>query len=409
MVVTTTPRGGTIMSTKPGPGVSPSPLEKLRERFSALGDPRIERTKLHDLLEIITIAICAVICGADDWVEIEQFGNDKRAFFDKFMALPNGIPSHDTFGRVFARLNPEQFQACFLEWVQDLVRASGNQLRGVVAIDGKTLRGSRDTACGTEVKGAIQMVSAWARTNSMVLGQVKVDDKSNEIKAIPVLLKLFDLTGCIVTIDAMGCQTEIAKCITEAGADYALALKANQGTMHQEVITMVQEGLATQFKEIHHQKEQTLDKGHGRIEQRRYWLVDDEQYLDYLNSKGKWTNLKGIGIVQSERKNLLSGVVQTEIRYYLCSLGSITEFREAARGHWSIENNLHWVLDVAFREDHNRTRIDHSAHNFAILRHIALNLLKGEKSAKVGIKTKRLKCGWNEGYLLTVLLGSHPI
>ena len=389
------------------PGVSLSPLEQLRERFSALGDPRVERTKLHELLDIITIAICAVICGADDWVEIEQFGNDKRAFFDKFLVLQNGIPSHDTFGRVFARLNPEQFQACFLEWVQDLVSASGNQLRGVVAIDGKTVRGSRDTVCGKEAKGAIQMVSAWARTNSMVLGQVKVDDKSNEITAIPVLLKLFDLTGCIVTIDAMGCQTGIAKCITQAGADYVLALKANQGTMHQEVITMVQEGLANQFKEIHHQKEQTLDKGHGRIEKRRYWLVDDEVYLSYLNSKGKWTNLCGIGIVQSERK--IGGVSSLETRYYLCSVGSIGEFREAARGHWSIENNLHWVLDVAFREDHNRTRTDHSAHNFAILRHIALNLLKGEKSAKVGIKTKRLKCGWNEDYLLRVLLGPNPI
>ena len=379
-----------------------SPLEQLRERFSALGDPRVERTKLHELLDIISIAICAVICGADDWVEIEQFGNDKRAFFDRFLALPNGIPSHDTFGRVFARLNPEQFQSCFLEWVQDLVNASGEQLKGVVAIDGKTLCGSRDAPCG---KGAIQMVSAWARTNRMVLGQVKVDDKSNEIKAIPVLLKLFDLTGCIVTIDAMGCQTEIARVITEEGADYVLALKANQCAMHQEVITMVQEGLATQFKEISHQTEQTLDKGHGRIERRRYWLVDDEQYLDYLNSKGKWTNLRGIGIVQSERKIVLSGLVQKETRYYLCSVGSIAEFREAARGHWSIENDLHWVLDMAFREDHNRTRIDHSAHNFAILRHIALNLLKGEKTAKVGVKTKRLKCGWNEDYLLKVLIG----
>jgi hypothetical protein len=177
------------------------PLEQLRERFSALGDRRVERTKLHELLEIITIAICAVICGADDWVEIEQFGNDKRAFFERFLVVPNGIPSHDTFGRVFARLNPEQFQACFLEWVQDLIVASGEQLKGVIAIDGKTLCGSRDTPCG---KGAIQMVSAWARTNKMVLGQVKVDDKSNEITAIPVLLKLFDLTGCIVTIDAIG-------------------------------------------------------------------------------------------------------------------------------------------------------------------------------------------------------------
>lgn len=251
------------------------------------------------------------------------------------------------------------------------------------------------------------MVSAWARNNRMVLGQVKVDDKSNEITAIPVLLKLFDLTGCIVTIDAMGCQTEIAQCITQADADYVLALKANQGTMHQDVITMVQEGLATRFKEIRHQAEQTVEKGHGRIERRRYWLVDDEQYLDYLNHKGRWANLRSIGVVQAERE--IDGVTSSETRYYLCSVESVAELREAARGHWSIENSLHWVLDMAFREDLNRTRTDHSAHNFAILRHIALNLLKDEKTAKVGIKVKRLKCGWNEDYLLKVLLGPKPI
>ena len=381
-----------------------SPLEQLRDRFSALGDPRVERTKLHQLLDITTIAICGVICGADDWVEIEQFGNEKRPFFDKFLVLPNGIPSHDTFGRVFARINPEQFQACFLEWVQDLVKASGNKLKGVIAIDGKTLCGSRDRACG---KGAIQMVSAWARTNRMVLGQVKVDDKSNEITAIPQLLKLFDLTGCTVTIDAMGCQTEIAQVITEAEANYVLALKGNQGTMHQDVMTMVQEGLATQFKEIAHHTKQILDKGHGRIERRRYWFIDDEQYLAYLNPSGKWANLKGIGAVQSERE--ANGTKSSETRYYLCSVGTLPEFIEAARGHWSIENGLHWILDIAFREDLNRTRIDHSAHNFAILRHIALNLLKAEKTVKVGIKVKRLKCGWNEDYLLKVLLGPQPI
>lgn len=381
-----------------------NPLEQLRERFSALGDPRVERTKLHQLLDIITIAICAVICGADDWVEIEEFGNEKRAFFDKFLVLPNGIPSHDTFGRVFARINPEQFQACFLEWVQELVSASGEQLKGVVAIDGKTLCGSRDASSG---KGAIQMVSAWARSNNMVLGQVKVDDKSNEITAIPVLLKLFDLSGCIVTIDAMGCQRDIAKVITQAGADYVLSLKANQGTMHQDVITMVQEGWATQFKDIAHHTEQTTEKGHGRIERRRYWVIDDEQYLAYLNSEGRWANLKSIGVVQSERE--VGEVTSSETRYYLCSVGSVSEFMEAARGHWSIENGLHWVLDIAFREDHNRTRTDHSAHNLAILRHIALNLLKAEKSAKVGVKVKRLKCGWNEDYLLKVLLGPNPI
>lgn len=388
------------MSTKP----TLNPLQQLHERFSALGDPRLERSKLHELLDMITIAICAVICGADDWVEIEQFGNDKLPFFSKFLALPNGIPSHDTFGRVFARLNPEQFQACFLEWVQDLVCASGKALKGVVAIDGKTLCGSRDKGGG---KGAIQMVSAWAQENGLVLGQVKVDDKSNEITAIPQLLKLFDLTGCVVTIDAMGCQTEIARNITEAGADYVLSLKGNHSTMHKDVITLFDEGLVSAFKEMRCQEEETIEKGHGRIERRRYFLVDDPDYLAYLNPKGAWTNLRGIGMVQAERE--VGGVVTSEKRYYLCSVGSVREFRVAQRGHWSIENNLHWVLDVAFREDHNRTRTDHSAHNFAILRHIALNLLKGERTAKVGVKVKRLKCGWNEDYLLRVLLGPLPI
>ena len=254
------------------------------------------------------------------------------------------------------------------------------------------------------------MVSAWARSNRMVLGQVKVDDKSNEITAIPVLLKLFDLTECIVTIDAMGTQREIAQAITEAGADYVLALKANQGTMHQDVITMVQEGLATQFREIAHHTDETVEKGHGRIERRRYWLIDDEEYLAYLNSDGKWANLRSIGVVQSEREvNGVNGAKSSETRYYLCSVGTLADFQEAARGHWSIENGLHWVLDIAFREDLNRTRTDHSAHNFAILRHIALNLLKAERTAKVGIKVKRLKCGWNEDYLLKVLLGPQSI
>ena len=205
----------------------------------------------------------------------------------------------------------------------------------------------------------------------------------------------------------MGCQTEIARVITEEGADYVLALKANQCAMHQDVITMAQEGLATQFKEIAHHTKQTVDKGHGRIERRRYWFIDDAQYLAYLNPSGKWANLEGIGVVQSERE--VNGTKSSETRYYLCSVGTLSEFMEAARGHWSIENSLHWILDIAFREDQNRTRTDHSAHNFAILRHIALNLLKAEKSAKVGIKVKRLKCGWNEDYLFKVLLGPQPI
>lgn len=383
-----------------------SPLEQLRRRFSALEDPRVERTKLHQLMDIVTIAICAAICGADDWTEIELFGESKLEFFKSFLPVPNGIPSHDTFNRVFARLDPEQFRECFLGWVQDLVctSVSNGHIEGVVAIDGKSLCGSRSTASGT---GPIQMVSAWAQANQMVLGQVKVDDKSNEITAIPVLLKLLDLEGCIVTIDAMGCQTQVASAITETGADYVLALKGNHLTMHQDVITTFNEGLATRFKEISHQSFETVEKGHGRIETRHYYLVDDPLYMSYLESYEKWPNLRSIGMVQAQRK--IGEVVSTEERYFLCSVASVKEFARAARGHWSIENSLHWVLDVAFREDLNRTRTDHSAENFAILRHIALNLLKAEKSLKVGVKAKRLKCGWSHDYLLKVLLGPQPI
>jgi predicted transposase YbfD/YdcC len=379
-------------------------MEHLRARFAGLDDPRVERTKLHQLLDVITIAICAVICGADDWVEIELFGNSKRNFFEQFLALPNGIPSHDTFNRVFARLNPQQFQECFLEWVQYLIRTSSGQIKGVVSIDGKRVCGSRDSANG---KGPIQMVSAWAHSNHMVLGQVKVTDKSNEITAIPVLLKLLDLEGCIVTIDAMGCQTEIAGAITDAGADYVLSLKGNHSIMHQDVITTFNEAVDSQFKEMRHQTYQTVEKGHGRIETRRYFLIDDPFYVRYLQSYERWPNLRSIGMVEAERE--VEGVVSKERRYYLCSLLCVKEFAHAARGHWGIENGLHWVLDVAFREDHNRTRTDHSAHNFALLRHIALNLLKQEKTLKVGVKAKRLKCGWDHDYLLKVLLGPNPI
>lgn len=391
------------------PQIESGPMQRLSSRFAALEDPRVERTKLHQLIDIITIAVCAVICGADDWVEIEEFGNSKREFFEQFLLLPNGIPSHDTFNRVFARLDPEQFGQCFLEWVQELVRASGNQLKGVVAIDGKTLRGSRDTPSG---KGPIQMVSAWAQSNHLVLGQVKVDSKSNEITAIPTLLtclKLLDIEGCIVTIDAMGCQKEIARAITDAEADYVLALKANHDGMYQDVITTFNEGLATNFAGIDHHTEQTVEKGHGRIETRRYFLVDDPLYLQYLEGAAEWTNLKSIGMVEAQRE--VNGVVSRERRYYLCSMGvaDAREFAQAARGHWSVENNLHWVLDVAFREDHHRTRADHSAQNFGMLRHIALNLLKQEKTSRVGIKVKRLKCGWDHDYLLKVLLGPSTI
>jgi predicted transposase YbfD/YdcC len=377
-----------------------NPIHQLRARFAAVDDPRIERTKDHLLLDILTIAVCAVICGADDWVAIETFAKAKRPLLERLLVLPKGIPSHDTFGRVFARLNPEQFATCFQSWVQDLIAATGGQVQGVVALDGKCLCGSRAHEQGKE---ALYLVSAWAEANRLVLGQVAVAEKSNEITAIPALLKLLELTGCIVTIDAMGCQTAIASQISEAGADYALALKGNHGTLHQDVRLMHQEAERSAFRHLRHQRVQQIEKDHGRLETRTYWLVNDPAYLAYLDPQAAWAHLRGIGIMHAER--VVNGATTQETRYYLTSLSTVGALARAVRGHWGIENKLHWVLDVAFDEDRNRTRTGDSAQNLGILRRLALNLLRHETTGKGGIKTKRLRAGWDDTYLLKVLKG----
>lgn len=369
------------------------PTASIAAHFSSITDPRIDRRKRHKLGDIFFITLCGVICGADDWVSIEEFGKAKEAWFTDILGLKNGIPSHDTFGNVFAVIDTQQFSECFSRWVADLTSLSENE---IIAIDGKCLRRSLDNASG---KAAIYMVSAWATQNQLVLAQQKVDDKSNEITAIPKLLMKLNITGSVVTMDAMGCQTKVAKQIVDQGADYMLSLKGNQGKLHEDVKLFFE--AENTCPAIGHE---SYDGGHGRIETRTVRATADIGWLKELHPN-KWEGIKSIVAVTARRE--CKDKTTEETRYFISSMDASDPKRLGyiVRAHWGIENNLHWVLDYAFNEDDQRARTGNSAANMAIVRHIALNLVKTEKTAKLGVKNKRLKAGWDESYLFKLMMG----
>lgn len=371
-------------------------LESFKEHFSALKDPRItNHNSRHLMSDILLLTIIAVICGADTWVGVEEFGYDREETLKEFLELPNGIPSHDIIGDFFSRLCPETLQSCFISWVQSLCKISDGE---IIAIDGKTVRRSYQDS---GKRGAIHMVSAWASTNQLVLGQRKVDSKSNEIEAVPHLLKALELEGAIVTSDAMLCQKGIAKLIKMKGADYVLALKKNHGKMYKKIESLFNKAKELNYDAMVYSLDSEIDAGHGRIESRECTVLPLMYCHEY---KQHWKGLQCVVKVYARR--YLKDRTEFNTRYYISSLApDAAQLNRAIRRHWSIENELHWVLDVSFNEDQARVRNGCAAENFTVLRHIALNLLKMEKTAKVGIKIKRQKAGWNSKYLAKVLEG----
>lgn len=370
----------------------------IEAHFGNIEDPRRTYLNDHPLINIITIALCAIIAGAEGWSDVQMFGQQKKEWLSRFLDLKNGIPSHDTFGRVFARLDPEQFQQSFLSWVQAVFAVSGGQ---VIAVDGKELRRSHDKGLG---KRAIRMISAWATANRIVLGQQKVAKRSSEITAIPKLLKLLDISGCIVTIDAIGTQTKIAAQIIKQDADYLLPVKENQTHLLEDIALFFELAEKDGFAKVGHSYHRTVDNNHGRMEIRECWAIDGADNLDFLRGAAEWPGLQTIVRIRSERR--LKRKTEVKTRYFITSLANdARQILAAKRAHWGIENSLHWVLDVAFSEDDSRVRQGNADQNLAILRQIALNLLKQEKTARGGIKAKRLQAGWNEDYLVKVLSG----
>ena len=364
----------------------------IKDHFSNLTDPRDEN-KRHKLIDIVFITICGVICNADKWEDVEDFGNAKLSWLKRYLELPHGIPTHDTFNRVFAALDPEEFNSCLLNWVKSIKPIEEE----IINIDGKTVRHSFDKKSGTP---AIHMVSAWANTAGITLGQIKVNEKSNEITAIPELLELLELEGCVVTIDAMGTQKKIAKKIASKNADYMLALKGNQGTLNDDV-ALYYEGIDEKNYDAQiFDYDKQVEKDHGRIEIRKCWCTEN---IEWLSQKGDWKNLQSISLIRSTR--ILDDNETMEDRLYISSLpANAQKHNFIIRKHWGIENSLHWVLDMAFDEDNCRKRKNHSAENFAIVRHVALNLLKEKKTPALSFRRQRLKAGWDSDYLEKIIL-----
>ena len=368
----------------------PHPELNLLTHFQTLPDPRTKREPEHPLIDILVVAVCTLLCGGEGFNDMEDFGAAKHDWFKTFLELPNGIPSHDTFNRVFAALDPASFLECFVRWTQSLRAAVSEE---IVALDGKALR--RALAAGPS---APVLVSAWARENGLVLGQLQVRDKSNEITAVPELLRVLELAGCIVTLDAMGCQKNIAKEIKEADAEYVLALKGNHAVVHEEVQSYLDDAITRGAKEL--VRHETVEKDHGRLETRTYW---QSAALDWFADRAQWEGLQSVGVVEA-RRQVGAGPVTVERRYYLSSLGlDAARFARAVRGHWSVENQCHWLLDVQMGEDQSRARAGHAAQNLGTLRRLALNLLKREKTKKRGIKGKQKNASWDHTYLLKLL------
>ena len=364
---------------------NPAP-EGLIEHFSKLEDPRVERNKKHELIDVIVLCVCAVLSGAEGWCDIEEFGRTKLDWLRRYVPLANGIPVDDTIARIISALSVSGFQECFLSWMEDVVKLSDGE---IIALDGKTHRRSHDRKRGVK---ALHMVSAWACRNGVVLGQVKTQEKSNEITAVPQLLEKLELKGCIVTLDAMGCQRAIAKQVKEGGGDYVLTLKRNQPELDREVREYFEMAEEEDFDCPAIEHEATSEEGHGRIEHRSYFLSSD---LSSLSGVEKWNGLKAIGMVESERHS--GGRVSMERRYFITSLGDVKLFQQAVRSHWGIENRLHWRLDVTFREDESRIRRGNGAHNIGVIRHVAMNLLKREKT-KISYRKKRIRAALNDAF-----------